>query len=408
MTLSTEINKVQYTCNGDTDTFPYTFKIIQSADLYVVYTDLSGEDTTWTESTEYTVTAVGEELGGNVVVEAAYVPASGTTLTIYREVPLTQESDYVENDPFHADTLESDLDRIIMITQQLDETFSRVIQLNITDGSNPDMTIPNLADRTDRYLGFDENGDLTVFAAPAQVIGEGTDNAITRYDGTDELQTSLATIDDSGNIYTPGNIVGTNISASYISGADAAFDYLTLGSGSLGAVTATQLTVYPEISEQSYIYDLDTSLLTIDMLFYDDLTGRAGYARSGLVRMDVAGEPMDFGTLCYKAADGKFYISKNTDESTLPAVAMAAEDADLADETIEFLLQGNAYWDHWTWTVGAVIYTGTTPTGSVFVPPTYIKPTDPGAFVQMVGFVIDENTIYFNPNYTYIEIAEEA
>lgn len=162
MTISTTISKIQYTCNGTTDTYPYTFKILASSDLYVVYTDLSNEDHTWTEDTEYTVTNVGEESGGNVVIEESYLPTSGTLLTIYRDVPLTQETDYVENDPFHADTLETDFDRTIMIIQQLDEEINRCIRTPISDEGASSLIIPSTTERIEKLLGFDENGDFEV------------------------------------------------------------------------------------------------------------------------------------------------------------------------------------------------------------------------------------------------------
>jgi len=418
MTLSTQTNKVQYTCNSGTDTFPYTFEIIQSADLYVIYTDLAGTDHQWTENTEYIVTNVGEEYGGNVVVDALYVPASGTVLTIYREVPLTQESDYVENDPFHADTLETDLDRIIMITQQLDEQFSRVLQLNITDGSNPDMTIPNLEDRSETILGFDENGDLTVYDNVNQLIGTGTDNSIVRYDGDSQyVQDSLVYIDDSGNISGlndltmdgdlqvagdanfAGDVYITN--GLTVDGAltvtSGIFTTMTVTSGIFTTITCDELINY---GEANYFYQLDVSNLNAYLVTYGDgVTWAPGSVVKGLVCSGVAGEAMDFGTLCYKADDGKYYISDNTDPSTLPAVAMAGEQMWDVDYVGTFLLNGYAHSDYWTWDMGAVIYTGASAL------PTYIKPTSTGDNIQVVGWAIDLDVVFFNPNYTVVEVA---
>jgi hypothetical protein len=170
MTVSTTTNRVQYNGDGSSYIFAYTFRIIESSHLYVIYTDADGVDTTWTENNQYSVTNVGEETGGNVVVEEAYIPADGTKLTLYREVPETQETDYVENDPFHADTVETDLDRTIMIIQQLSEGLDGCIQISTTDNSNPDLTIPSEEDRAGKLLGFDEDGDVTVYERNLEIM----------------------------------------------------------------------------------------------------------------------------------------------------------------------------------------------------------------------------------------------
>jgi hypothetical protein len=373
MTLSTPTNKVLYTCDGSTDTFPYTFRILDDADLYVIYTDLSGYDTQWTESTEYIVTDVGEEFGGNVVVEAAYVPASGTQLTIYREVPLTQETDYVENDPFHADTLESDLDRTIMIIQQLAELLSRVIYLSITDGSHPTMEIPNLADRSSTFLGFDSNGNLTVYDDVAQLIKHGIDNSIARYDGTEGIQQSGVFIDDNRNM--------TGIHD------------LTIDGTFYGDIDGYATTDYVD----NAISNISSSSITISGSPSSD------HSAEGM-KLDayLAGEDLVFGDLVYRTTGSGggdiFMKADKSDRSSVPAMAMALATIS-GGSTGLFLLDGVARDDSWTWTSGYLLYVGDY--GAI----TDAVPSSSEEQLQIIGIALTATTIRFNPEYTIVEIA---
>jgi len=54
--------------------------------------------------------------------------SSGNIITIIRELAIKQEIDYVENDPFPAETHEEGLDRACMIDQQLAEELRRTIK----------------------------------------------------------------------------------------------------------------------------------------------------------------------------------------------------------------------------------------------------------------------------------------
>ena len=59
-------------------------------------------------------------------------PAAGTTLVIRRNTALTQETDYVANDPFPAETHEDALDKLNMQTQELQEQLDRSFKVSRT------------------------------------------------------------------------------------------------------------------------------------------------------------------------------------------------------------------------------------------------------------------------------------
>ena len=122
MTVTSTVNKNQYTANGSLTTFAYGFLIFSDSDLEV-YVD----DVLQSLSTNYTVTNAGVASGGNVVFGTA--PADTLNVTILRSVPYTQTVDYTAYDPFPAETHESALDRNTMLSQQLLEQQDRSLRM---------------------------------------------------------------------------------------------------------------------------------------------------------------------------------------------------------------------------------------------------------------------------------------
>lgn len=132
MTVSTSDNKVILTGNGSNTLFQYTFKAL-SADDIDVYLD----DTL--QVSGYTVTPDSDFVGGDVVITPA--PANGVLVTLYRNVPLTQETDLgLEND-LAEQNIEKMSDKLTMICQQLKEQLDRSITLPVTS-SISGLTLP--------------------------------------------------------------------------------------------------------------------------------------------------------------------------------------------------------------------------------------------------------------------------
>jgi hypothetical protein len=116
MTILTQTNKNEYIANGSMDAFEYTYIVLDAAHM-VVYLDGSPL------SSGYLVSGVGSPTGGTVTLNTA--PASGVVVTLLREVPLVQQTDYTEYDAFPAETHERALDKLTQITQQLSEAGER-------------------------------------------------------------------------------------------------------------------------------------------------------------------------------------------------------------------------------------------------------------------------------------------
>jgi len=141
MTLSNQTSKNVFVGDGATVLFSYTFRIFADADLLVTIQDTSvtpQTEITLVLTSDYTVTGADDPSGGTITLlltgQLSVAPSATDNITIQRALPLTQPTDYVENDPFPADSHEDALDRSRMIDQQLQEELDRSIKLaaNIT------------------------------------------------------------------------------------------------------------------------------------------------------------------------------------------------------------------------------------------------------------------------------------
>jgi len=115
----------------------------------------------------------------------------------------------------------------------------------------------------------------------------------------------------------------------------------------------------------------------------------------------LAGESLAVGDVCYLKSDGKMWKADADAETTANTMLGMVTKAASADEEVTFLLLGFIRNDSWNWsTVGALLYVHTTG-GS----PTATRPSGSGDIVRVVGYVINADVIYFNPDRTFIELA---
>lgn len=126
MTVSTEVDHNDYTGNGVTTSFPYTFRIFHKSDLVVQVVDLDENITELVLDTDYTVTGDGGYQGGNVILSTALT--SGYQISISRELPVTQETDLRNQGKFFAEVHEDAFDKLTMLIQQVRSWFSLALR----------------------------------------------------------------------------------------------------------------------------------------------------------------------------------------------------------------------------------------------------------------------------------------
>jgi len=163
MTVSSLTTKNSYSGNASTSAFSYTFKIFDDDDVTVIIrTDSTGTETVKTKTTHYTVSGVGNAGGGTITFTSGNIPASGETVLLLRNTPLTQATDYTPNDPFPAATHEDALDKLTLISQDTQEEIDRSIKLSRANTmTSTEFTVP-AATRANKIFAFDSSGELAV------------------------------------------------------------------------------------------------------------------------------------------------------------------------------------------------------------------------------------------------------
>jgi hypothetical protein len=158
MSVSSTVSRIQQACNGSVTQFPFSFPIIDTSDLKVILTNPSGEDTELTETTDYSVSATNDDYSSGGTVTTVQTYATGYMITIYRDVEITQEEDFIEGMPTLYETFESGLDKLTMIAQQLYDKLLRSLVAPESDLSTTALELPSSSDRALKYLAFDADG----------------------------------------------------------------------------------------------------------------------------------------------------------------------------------------------------------------------------------------------------------
>ena len=174
MTISTTIRTNQYNGNNSTTAFAYVFNIQADSEIEVYLGTPVGAPTSWarqTLTTHYTVSNAGVAGGGNVTFGSA--PPTGTgNVFIRRVTPKTQATDYVENDPFPANSQENALDKLTQVTQDMQEEIDRCFKLgSIVPDAGETEASSVVADRKNKLFAFDNDGDFSVASEIGNVQG---------------------------------------------------------------------------------------------------------------------------------------------------------------------------------------------------------------------------------------------
>ena len=146
MTISSETRKAgPYTGNGLTTSFSFAFKVFTTADVLVVRTDLSLLETTLTLNTDYSVTLNSNQdanPGGTVTLPSALT--TGFLLTLSSQVGALQATDLTNQGGFYPSVLNTALDKLTILVQQLKEQVGRAVKTDISSSITPAQLIATL------------------------------------------------------------------------------------------------------------------------------------------------------------------------------------------------------------------------------------------------------------------------
>ena len=234
MTISSPVVRNDYDNTLGASTFPYTFKIFDASDIVVILKDSAGLEQTMVLNTNYTVTGVGSEAGGNVVFASA-VPA-GTSVHIVavldrsssgKGIPLTQTTDLVNETGFFQDRIEDRFDILCRQVQVLSDETARSAKLSVA--TNPDdVTLEFPSPRAGYVLGSADGetftnletvnvndaiaGDWRVdrYFSGVHFTG-GVTNSLTLATTPASLEATLVTFDGVTQAVPTYNITGTTL-----------------------------------------------------------------------------------------------------------------------------------------------------------------------------------------------------
>lgn len=172
MTISTTASRISYTGNGSTVDFSFPYPVLLTTDLVVIETVIAtGVETVQVITTDYTVALVGG--GATATVTAVTAPASTVTWTIYRDPPVTQTTEFTDNDPLPAASIEDALDKNTQIEQRSRSLVDRSLKQPEGDTADIDY-LPSKVNRASKYMAFDADGDPIATAGTTSVITVST------------------------------------------------------------------------------------------------------------------------------------------------------------------------------------------------------------------------------------------
>lgn len=125
---------------------------------------------------------------------------------------------------------------------------------------------------------------------------------------------------------------------------------------------------------------------------------------SGILTIATVGENVDPGEVLYLKADGKYWLALATGIVTMPGKVLAMESI-TANNAGKVLHMGYYRYDTWDFTVGNgtanLLYVDKTTPGLV----TQTPPAAVGDQVQVCGYCVTADIIFFTPCFELVEIA---
>ena len=276
--------RIQYTqaVTANVTTLTIDFPFFDLDDINVIVTTSAGVDATLTRGTgtdTFAVTGVAVDdgySGGSLTIGNSY--SSTHTYTIWRDITAARTTDFATSGPFNIASLNTDLDKIYAIIQQIETENNRALTLPNSDAT-ASIVLPTKASRLGKYLAFNSSTGLaevggsvadtgTVAAQAANIATlAGIHGNITTVAGIHANVTTVAGV--ASNVTTVagissdvtavaadatdiGAVAGKATEIGRLGTSDAVADMATLGaSGVVGKIT----TVADNVSDVTTVAD---------------------------------------------------------------------------------------------------------------------------------------------------------
>jgi len=167
MTVANNTSRNEYTATSGQTVFAYTFEIYDKDHITVVQNGVE-----LSEGTDYTVSGVGNNSGGNVTFTVG--ATLNDNILLYREMPYSRTQNYTTSGDFLASEVNDDFDKLWLATEQVNRSFNQAIRKPIADSDSISMELPEAADRANKYLKFSATGEPTAVVTSTPGYEEGT------------------------------------------------------------------------------------------------------------------------------------------------------------------------------------------------------------------------------------------
>ena len=299
MTITTTTLRVDYTANGVNTTFAFPFPVFYESNatpkfsLQVVVTDLSNVESIKTETTDYTISYTSTDLvngilkQGNVVLNTA--PTNNFKVSILRNLNLTQNADFTDKgtDIYSGGVVESALDKLTLVSQQIQENLNRVVKLPKSSQLSG-IEFPINPANANQVLAINTAGDNLTTKDLADVsLATLTNYAKTLLDDENASQ-ARATLDAqqlNANLTALAGLTGANNKIPYFTGSGAMALRDLLATSTTQGIQALDPNKIIPISNNTVdaINDIDVGSGWFN---FDDGSGQAYYA-GGTGQLDV-------------------------------------------------------------------------------------------------------------------------
>ena len=212
--------RIQYTQAVTANVTPLTidFPFFELDDIKVIRTTSAGVDTVLSRGTGSGTFAVS-----GVAVDDGFSGGSITlgdtndntfTYTIFRDVPIERTSDFATSGPFNISSLNTELDKIYAVMQQVENANDRALTLPDSDDL-ASITLPTKDSRKGKYLAF--NATTGVAEAGPNVTDTGTVAAISSaISAVAGISSQINTV--AGNTTNINTVAGINTAVSSVAG----------------------------------------------------------------------------------------------------------------------------------------------------------------------------------------------
>ena len=153
MPVAEQVRVSPHTGNGSSTNFAYSFKIFTDEELLVVV-----DDVVMTLTTDYTVNGAGDPTGGSI--DFVVAPINLSVVTLSGDLDYKRDTDFIENGGMRSGTVDDDLDKLTILTQQLRRDVKRSIKVPIEETSDQEVSLTP-TERALKVMSFDAAGDPT-------------------------------------------------------------------------------------------------------------------------------------------------------------------------------------------------------------------------------------------------------